>query len=160
MLFHVSLEVDEPRHVAEVVAELFGGEALPFPPVTPGSWIAMAGDDRGTIIEFYPRGTEIHEVSGDHDAAGVRVAPRRHNATHIAIATKLDQDAVLAIAKREGWPAKYRKRGDAFGVIEIFVEGCQMVEVLTDEMQREYVGAVTIENWKAMLEAQSLPVAA
>jgi len=160
MLFHVSLEVDEPRHVAEVVAELFGGEALPFPPVTPGSWIAMAGDDRGTIIEFYPRGTEIHEVAGDHDATGVRVAPRRHNATHIAIGTKLGQDAVLAIAKREGWPAKYRKRGDAFGVIEIFVEGCQMVEVLTEEMQREYVGAVTIENWKAMLEAQSLPVAA
>ena len=160
MLFHVSLEVDEPRHVAEVVAELFGGEALPFPPVTPGSWIAMAGDDRGTIIEFYPRGTEIHEVPGDHDATGVRVAPRRHNATHIAIATGLDQDQVLAIAKREGWPAKYRKRGDAFGVIEIFVEGCQMIEVLTDEMQREYVGAVTIENWKAMLEAQSLPIAA
>ena len=160
MLFHVSLEVDDPRHVAEVVAELFGGEALPFPPVTPGSWIAMAGDDRGTIIEFYPRGTEIHEVPGDHDATGVRVAPRRHNATHIAIATKLDQDQVLAIAKREGWPAKYRKRGDAFGVIEIFVEGCQLIEVLTDEMQREYVGAVTIENWKAMLAAQSLPAAA
>ena len=160
MLFHVSLEVDEPRHVAEVVAELFGGEALPFPPVTPGSWIAMSGDERGTIIEFYPRGTEIHEVPGDHDAAGVRVAPRRHNATHIAMGTKLGQDQVLAIAKREGWPAKYRKRGDAFGVIEIFVEGCQMVEVLTDEMQREYVGAVTIDNWKAMLAAQSLPTAA
>jgi len=160
MLFHVSLEVDDPRHVAEVIAEIFGGEALPFPPVTPGSWIAMAGDDRGTIIEFYPRGTEIHEVPGDHDATGVRVEPRRHNATHIAIATKLGEDEVLAIARREGWPAKYRKRGDAFGVLEIFVEGCQMVEVLTDEMQREYVGAVTIENWKAMLEAQSLPIAA
>ena len=160
MLFHLSIEVDDPRHVAEIVAELWGGAAAPFPPVTPGSWIALAGDDRGTAIEFYPRGTEIHEVPGDHDATGVRVEPRRHNATHIAIATKLGEDEVLAIARREGWPAKYRKRGDAFGVLEIFVEGCQMVEVLTDEMQREYVGAVTIENWKAMLAAQSLPVAA
>ena len=160
MLFHVSLEVDDPRHVAEVIAEIFGGEALPFPPVTPGSWVALAGDDKGSLIEFYPRGTEIHEVPGDHDATGVRVEPRRHNATHIAIATKLGENEVLAIARREGWPAKYRKRGDAFGVLEIFVEGCQMVEVLTDEMQREYVGAVTIENWKAMLEAQSLPIAA
>ena len=160
MLFHVSLEVDEPRHVAEVVAELFGGEALPFPPVTPGSWIAMAGDDRGTIIEFYPRGTEIHEVPGDHDAAGVRVEPRRFNATHFAMATKLDQDEVLAICAREGWPAKYRKRGGAFGVIEIFAEGCQMIEVLTDEMQREYVAAVTIDNWQEMLKARALPIAA
>jgi hypothetical protein len=61
---------------------------------------------------------------------------------------------------REGWPAKYRKRGGAFGVIEIFVEGCQMIEVLTEEMQREYVDSVTIPNWMAMIEAGGLPVAA
>jgi hypothetical protein len=160
MLFHVSIEADDPRHVAEVVAELWGGAAAPFPPVTPGSWVALSGDERGTLIEFYPRGIEIHEVPGDHDATGIRVEPRRFNATHFAMATKLDQDAVLAIAKREGWPAKYRKRGDAFGVIEIFVEGCQMIEVLTEEMQREYVEAVTIPNWMTMVEASALPVAA
>jgi len=160
MLFHVSIEVDDPRRAAEVVAELWGGEALPFPPVTPGSWIALAGDERGSGIEFYPRGTEIHEVPGDHDATGLRVSPRRYNATHFAMATKLGQDEVLAIAKREGWPAKYRKRGGVFGVIEIFIDGCQMIEVLTEEMQREYVGAVTIPNWRRMLEAQALPTAA
>jgi len=160
MLFHVSIEVDDPRRAAEVVAELFGGEAQPFPPVTPGSWVALAGDERGTTIEFYPRGTEIHEVPGDHDATGLRVAPRRNNATHFAMATKLGQDEVLAIAKREGWPAKYRKRGGVFGVIEIFIDGCQMIEVLTEEMQREYVAAVTIPNWRRMLAAQALPTAA
>jgi hypothetical protein len=160
MLFHVSIEADDPRHVALVVAELWGGAAAPFPPVTPGSWIALAGDDRGSAIEFYPRGTEIHEVPGDHDATGLRVEPRRYNATHFAMATKLNEEEVLAIAKREGWPAKYRKRGDAFGVIEIFVEGCQMIEVLTEEMQREYVEAVTIPNWMKMVQAMTLPVAA
>jgi hypothetical protein len=76
------------------------------------------------------------------------------------MATKLNQDEVLAIAEREGWPAKYRKRGGAFGVIEIFAEDCQMIEVLTDAMQREYTGAVTIENWKMMLKAQGLAEAA
>jgi hypothetical protein len=160
MLFHLSIEVDDPRHVAEVMAKLWGGAAAPFPPVTPGCWIALAGDDRGTAIEFYPRGTEIHEVPGDHDAAGLRVTPRRYNATHFAMATKLGQDEVLAIARREGWPAKYRKRGGVFGVIEIFVEGCQMIEVLTEEMQREYVETVTIPNWMAMLQAMNVPVAA
>ena len=159
-MFHVSIEADDPRHVALVVAELWGGAAMPFPPVTPGSWIALAGDDRGSAIEFYPRGTEIHEVPGDHDATGLRVAPRRNNATHFAMATMLGEDEVLAIAKREGWPAKYRKRGNAFGVIEIFVEGCQMIEVLTEEMQREYVEAVTIPNWSALLESAQLASAA
>lgn len=160
MLFHVSIEADDPRRFAEVVAELWGGVAAPFPPVTPGSWVALSGDERGTMIEFYPRGTELHEVPGDHDATGVRVAPRRFNATHFAMATKLGQDEVLAICAREGWPAKYRKRGGAFGVIEIFAEGCQMIEVLTDEMQREYVAAVTIDNWLEMLKGQALPIAA
>jgi hypothetical protein len=160
MLFHVSIEADEPRHVAEVFAEIWGGEALPFPSVTPGSWAALAGDERGTTVEIYPRGTEIHEVEGDHDAVGVRTMPRRHTATHMAIGTKLSFDQVIAICEREGWPAKYRRRGGVFGVIEIFVEGCQMLEVLTDEMQREYTGAITIENWRRMLEARPLAQAA
>ena len=120
----------------------------------------MSGDERGTIIEIYPRGTEIHEVQGDHDAVGVRVAPHRHNATHMAIATKQERGRDLAHLRPRRLAAKYRKRGGAFGVIEIFAEGCQMIEVLTDEMQREYIAAVTIENWKEMLKARALPIAA
>lgn len=155
MLFHVSIEADEPQNVANFFAELWDGAALPFPSVTPGSWAAHSGDSRSTMIEIYPRGTELHEVEGDNDAEGVRVAVRRrHNATHFAAATRLSQTEVIALAKRYGWTGKYRKRGNVFGVIEIFVEGCQMIEVLTDEMQREYTTAITIENWKRMLEVQ------
>ncbi len=160
MLFHVSIEADNPRQVAEALAEIWCGAAAPFPAATEGSWVALSGDERGTIVEIYPRGTEIHPVLGDNDAKGIRGVERRHNATHFAMGTQLADFEVFAIAKREGWPAKYRKRGGAFGVIEIFVEGCQMVEVLTDEMQREYVGAVSIPNWMAMLAAQRLAAAA
>ncbi len=35
-----------------------------------------------------------------------------------------------------------------------------MLEVLTDEMQREYTGSITIENWQRMLEARKLLQAA
>ena len=151
MLFHVSIEADDPKHVAEVIAQIWQGEALPFPAVIEGSWAALAGDDRGTLIEFYPRGTELHPTDGD--AIGLLSAHRRHNPTHMAIATSLDEEAVFAICKREGWEAKYCKRGGVFGVIEIFMEGFQMIEVLTPEMQREYLDAITIPNWKAMLAA-------
>jgi hypothetical protein len=159
MLFHVSIEADRPRHVAEVIAELWQGRALPFPPVGVGSWVAFAGDDRGTIVEVYQRGTELRENHGDADAVGVQGAPRRHNATHIAIATSLDAEAVFAIAEREGWPAKACNRGGKFHLIELWVEGCQMVEVLTGEMQREYLDCVTIENWERMLQ-EYMPIAA
>lgn len=159
MLFHVSIDARDPRRVAGVLAELFGGEALPFPPVAEGSWIAIAGDERSTAIEVYPRGTELVEAPGDADALGVPGSGASESglcATHFAMATRLSEDAVFTIAEREGWPAKYRKRGGAFGVIELWIENDRMVEVLTAEMQAEYLSSFTLENWKAML-AQGAP---
>lgn len=152
MLFHVSLEADDPRHVAHVFAEIFGGAAAPFPPIGDDSWVALAGDDRGTMIEVYARGTEMHVAPGDDDAVGLTGPMRRNNATHIAIATPAEMDDVFAIAEREGWPVKYCRRGGAFGVIELWVEGCQLVEVLTPAMQAEYLEAITIPNYQAMLD--------
>ena len=70
-----------------------------------------------------------------------------------AVATAFTQDAVLNLARREGWPAKYRRRGGVFGVIEMWIEGRQIIEVLTPQMQAEYLSAVTIPNWKQMLAA-------
>ncbi len=37
MLFHISIDADDPRRVAEVFAEIWGGRALPFPAVIEGS---------------------------------------------------------------------------------------------------------------------------
>lgn len=157
MLFHLSIEADQPQHIASVIAEFWRGKALPFPPVGVGSWVAFAGDDRATIIEVYPRGTALRE--GEDGAIGISDVPHRHNATHAAIATVLEIDEVLAIARREGWPAKVCWRSTDFRVIELWIEGCQMMELLTAEMQREYLDTVSIENWERLLAAGA-PVAA
>lgn len=150
MLFHLSIEADDPRHVAEVLAELWGGEALPFPPVIEGSWMAMAGDDRGTMIEVYPRGTEL--IEGEDGALGRLNAYHDRVATHFAMATRYDLETVLAVAERENWPARqFMRGGGLFGVIEIWVEGRQMIEVLTPRMQRDYLKAMTPDAWRAML---------
>lgn len=151
MLFHLSIDADRPEHVARVLAELWGGEAMPFPPVIAGSWVAMAGDDRGTIVEVYPRGTELERADGAADSYGVIGSNGNRSATHFAMATAMTVDAVLAVAAREEWPAAVCLRGGVFGVIEIFVEGTRMIEVLTPEMQRQYLAAMTIDNWRAML---------
>ena len=142
MLFHMSIAADDPRHVASVIAELWGGRAVPFPPVSDNGWIALSGDERGTALEVYPQGTVLRESEGDVDAHGEASGTDRFTATHGAIATYLGQEAVLAIAEREGWPAKYRKRGGLFGVVELWIEGRQMMEVLTPEMQEEYLATM------------------
>lgn len=159
MLFHLSIDADDPRHVAGVIAELWGGQAFPFPPVLTGSWVAMAGDDRGTTVEVYPRGAELYEAPGDADAIGRISSSPGRTATHFAMATALDAATVEAIAAREGWPCKYRKRGGMFGVLELWIEGRVMAEVLTPDMQREYLDGLTIPAWQAML-AKGPPVAA
>lgn len=140
MIFHLSIDAENPRHVAEVIAELWGGRAAPFPPLMEGSWVAMAGDDRNSSVEVYPRGTELVVADGDADSYGVIGSNGPRSSTHFAMATALDADQVKAIANREGWPVKYRKRGGVFGVLEFWVEGTRMIEVLTPEMQAEYLG--------------------
>lgn len=149
MIFHLSIEADNAKRTAEVLAELWGGTALPFPPVGVGSWMAVHGDDNGTMVEVYPRGTMM-QPTDDH-AVGVLLQPRRESATHFAMSTDLGIEAVYAIAEREGWPAKYCRRAGKFGVIEVWIDGCNLIEVLTPEMQREYLDFVTVANWTAML---------
>src|SRR5437868_12664018 len=107
MLFHMSIAAEDPQHVAGVIAEFWKGQARPFPPVSDNGWIALAGDARGSAIEVYPQGTVLRESDGDVDAHGEASGSDRFTATHAAIATALDQERVLAIASREGWPAKY-----------------------------------------------------
>lgn len=151
MIFHVSIAAGEPRRVAGVLAELWGGTAAPFPPVSDDGWIVFADDDRGSAIEVYPEGTVLREGDGDDDAVGIRLPSIGLTATHIAMATTLDHAGVMRIALREGWPAKYRKRGGAFGVIELWIEGAVMIEVLTAGMQAEYRAAMSSDNWFEML---------
>lgn len=157
MLYHMSMDAQQPRRVAEVLADIFEGVALPFLPVAADAWMAMAGDDRGTAIEVYRASTGLAEAPGDADAYGEAGSAPLRTATHAAIGTNLDMPAIMAIASREGWPAKYRKRGGLFGVIETWIEGRQMIEILTPEMQAEYRATMTPDGWRALLSARRPP---
>lgn len=153
MLFHLSIPADDPERVSSVIAELWGGESLPFPPF-PGSFTAMAGDARCTSVEVYPRALSLHPAAGAGEVeARTCEAPARYGAYHAAIATPLSEAAVHAIAAREGWTCRTLSRGDVFHVIEFWIEDCFMLEVLTTEMQAEYTARVTIPGWRAMLAA-------
>ena len=59
MLFHASIAAKDPENVAKVVAEIWGGDYLPFLPLQNGSWMAVASDDRNTALEVYPDNSVI-----------------------------------------------------------------------------------------------------
>src|SRR5436190_9211926 len=161
MIHHLSIAAENPERAARVIAALWRGEAHPFPPVAKGSWVAMAGDARNTTIEVYPLGAELYPVDGDADSeARMNPQPRSHTPTHAAIASPLSQPQIEAIAAEHGWVTKYRKRGGIFGVIEFWIEDSVLLEVLTDEMQEEYVTRATPAALRAMLAAGGPPKAA
>jgi len=148
MIFHASIPADDPERVAAVIAEIWKGESFRFPP-WPGGYVAMAGDDRSSTLEVYPRGHTI--APGEGDAAArmhVDPAPTRFSCFHLALATERSPEEIMAIAKREGWRAVRCSRGGYFEVIECWIENSLLVEVMTAEMQRDYRSRVNLDLWR------------
>ena len=154
MINHPSIPADRPPEVAPALAELLGGEWLRFLPWV-DSFVAMAGDDRNTTIEVYPRSRPMAPGDGEamvqpaNDADGGAGL----SCFHLAVATPLSAEAVFALGAREGWRTVRLSRGGVFEVIELWIENRLMIEVLTAEMQRDYLERMTIPGWKAFLAA-------
>ena len=133
MLFHASIAADDPERVARVIGEIWRGHHGPFY----NSFIAWAGDDRGTQIEVYSRGAEIVPDSSAM-SMGRNPSPSSYSPTHFAVATPLTEEEIYALAKREGWIARKCDRGGAFNVIEFWLENKFMLELLTEVEQARY----------------------
>jgi hypothetical protein len=151
MLFHISIAADDPKRTATMIAELWRGEAFPFPMVGKGSWVAHAGDDRRSAIDVYPRDLALYATERAGEERIERVS--RHGPFHAAVATPLGIDEVEEIGRRYGCHTSLCQRGPWFRVIEFWVDNCLMLEMMTPEMQAEYQESITPDNWRAMLLA-------
>jgi hypothetical protein len=151
VLFHTSIPADDPQHVAAVIAKLWRGRCLPFPPY-PGAYVAVAGDARGTMIDVVPRGLEHHPGAGQF-AVRSNAAPSSYSHAHVAMGTPLSDEEILTIAAREGWMAQRSDRGGLFEVIELWVENRFLLELLTEPEQRRYSTNVTAANLEELLRS-------
>ncbi len=137
MVHHISIAAEHPRHVAQVLAEIWHGQAAPFPP-HPGSFMVIALDEFGTMIEVYPAGTGLtpgtHAVEFSHNAD---CSP--YQATHAAVSVPASRDEIEQIGTREGWKVRYCSREGFFEVIEFWVENTLMIELLTPQMADKYM---------------------
>ena len=149
MIHHVSIPARDPRHVAEVLAELMVGKSYPFVPL-PGAFMAASGDLHGTMIEVYPERAGLTPPEDD--------GPAKHTENqgvqgswpfHLLLSVPLEQGEIERIGRREGWRTKMFGRGRPgqkpfFHVIEFWIENRLMVEVVTETMAREYEQFLTI----------------
>jgi hypothetical protein len=171
MLNHISIAVNEPERIAKVIAELWDGMILPFPPA-PDSFIVLANDGRGSGIEITPNGTVIVPGEGlppedditvateEYEAKFVKseIVPR-YVATHLNINTHLSIDQIREIGKREGWRTLVCNRGEGlFQLVEMWIENTFMLEVMTPEQTARYI-EITSPDFVAAMFADALPVA-
>lgn len=146
MIHHFSIAARDPGHVAAVLAELIGGQPFPFWPFA-GSHITIAGDAHGTAIEVYPLGTELLPGSRSEPVHAVTNAQHPNfTATHAALSVAHDEERIKSIAAREDWRAVTCDRG-GFKVIEVWIENRVMIELLTPEMAKDYLRAISPDRW-------------
>lgn len=151
VLFHTSIPADDPERVANVIAELWRGRSLAFPPY-PGAYVAMAGDGRGTVIDVLPRGLEHRPADGQFTLQ-TNATPARYSHAHVAMGTPLSLAEILRIAAREGWMAQRSDRGGLFEVVELWVENHFLLELLTEGEQRRYAANVTAANLQKLFSS-------
>jgi hypothetical protein len=136
MIHHISIAAFDPQHVAEVLAELCQGQAIPFP-YHEGSYIALTFDPHGTLIEVHPRGTELKPIGEIAPSSNPQTA--RYNAFHAAVSVSTTEAEVHRIAQREGWCVQTCDRQGFFQVIEVWIENQQLLEFLPPTFATQYL---------------------
>jgi hypothetical protein len=172
MINHISFGVNNPEKVANILAELWGGVAMPFPP-SPGGFVAFADDGCGTLVELVPLDVQLVPGTELPDEATFTKETRTDDfegtftpgnetslfgSVHLNINSPLDEESIKAIARREGWRTFTANRGGGlFQLIEFWIENRFMVEVNTPEMTEAYQKMATPENWAQFLEMPMPP---
>jgi hypothetical protein len=161
MIHHVSIPARDPRHVAEVLAELMRGQCHPFGPLE-GAFMAASGDAHGSMIEVYPeRATLDIPPSDDQVVFGENAAPPRHWPFHLLLSVPREREEIERIGAREGWRARTFGRGmqgqkPFFHVVEFWVENRLMIEVVSPAMTQEYEDFLRNAQLSVMSDPESL----
>lgn len=146
-ILHLSINANDPEDVANFLANVMGGTAMPFPPF-PDCWIAFAAEDDGTAVEVYPT-THVLEAGTEQISCEIKAPDVRPTFVHAALCAKLSGSEIISLASEKGWIARVCNRGP-FECVEVWLENRLLVELLDADMQKDYRDGMTAENWASM----------
>jgi hypothetical protein len=138
-----------------VLAELLQGQSVPFPGY-PGSYVALAFDLQGTMVEVHPFGTALFPGDTANEASHLLPNPAAsmYTANHTAISVPVGTAQIQAISEREGWRMIHCRRGDNyFDVIEFWIENQLLIELLPPEIVDKYLAFMSPESLIAAAQA-------
>ena len=159
MIHHVSISARQPQHVAQVLAEIMHGTCHPFPGGIADSFMAVSGDEHGSMVEVYPEDVTLSPGQGESQVSGLRgQALPPTSPFHFLLSVPASREEVEQIGAREGWRTKLFGRGAPgqkpfFHVIEFWVENRLMIEVAPAELIGEYTQLMRPEAVRARFAA-------
>ncbi|MBY9065393.1 hypothetical protein K1X12_00695 [Hyphomonas sp. WL0036] len=151
MIAHVSLPADDTAKVAETLARIMNGTAVPIPPGGPGAWMAWSGDEL-VEIEVIPRGAVMQpaEGGGNWQPQAEAASTSRRSECHFALCVDRPAKEVIDIAEAAGWPSTICDRGGFFHVVEVWIEDAFLMEVLDPEYTAAYKASMSLANWHSV----------
>jgi hypothetical protein len=156
-ILHISIPARNPGHVAAVLAEVMNGRAFPFAGPLPGAYMAMSGDESGTMIEIYPETISLVPGKSDEQQCVFTPGmPAAFGSFHALMAVPTDRATVERIGAREGWRTKFYGRGapgqpPAFHLLEFWVENRIMLELAPPDLVSEYTSVMQIDHMEAVM---------
>lgn len=153
MIIHASITADQPQQTAELIARLLDGAAFPWMGPGEGTWIATGGQVAGQTVEVLQRGSEFHPKIRQHVETR-RGPPARHSGFHLLLETSLSEAAVLALTADAELHA-YKVSHGLFDVIEVWLDGCFLLEVMTHDMATAYRALMSPANVQAVRSAMA-----
>jgi hypothetical protein len=160
MIHHMSIPANNPRRVADALAEILNGRVFPFPPC-PGAFIVLNNDDRGSAIEVLPAGS-VHAI-GKTEAGCEFVQnpqPAAFGPVHALLSVPCEVDKLRAVAEREGWHLQECSREGFFDLVECWVENHTMLEMACPSHLQRYLDFLNYENLdKAFTEMEQRALA-
>jgi hypothetical protein len=159
MIHHISVAANNPQHVAQVLAEIWQGQMMPFP-VHQGSYLVVPFDVYGTMIEVFPHGTELIPGIGEEDGKWMfNAAASNYTVTHAAISVPTSEAKIRKIGEREGWRVVKCDRMGYFEIIEFWVENQLLIELLPPEFTSRYLSFMQPESLKQFASTKILAAA-
>jgi hypothetical protein len=156
MIHHISISAHQPQHVAQVLAQLCQGQSAPFPHHE-GSYIVLALDPHGTMIEVMPQGIKLtpntQEFGGSQWVRSAEDSQQKtYNAFHAAISVPTPEATIYEIAAREGWHCALCDRLGYFSIIEVWIENQQLLEFLPPNLLEQNLAFMQPQHLQQFLD--------
>lgn len=142
MLFHLSFAVRDPAKVGAFLSAVLGARIVraPSPPFSADSLFVCCGDERGTMISLEPWGVTYRPGPKNMTAMPRGDDSPPHTPFHGLFLAKVGEAKILELAADAGWPAGRVPNGP-FEVINVWLEGTQLIEFTTPELYPAYQAA-------------------